>query len=178
MTFGRRFSAAPVALALGLVVGAATLARAQGTISGRVTAQGGTPLAEARILLLGTALSIVSGEDGRYTLRNVPAGSAQLQVLHVGYKSEKQTVTVTNGATTTADVTMQVAVTQLEEVVTTATGQQRRVEIGNAVSTLGDVAAKVEQMPINSVGTLLTAKASGVQVLPATMTGLCLETLS
>src|SRR5205085_11517017 len=64
-----------------------------------------------------------------------------------------------------------VAVAQLEEVVTTATGQQRRVELGNAVSTLGDVGKRVEQTKINTFADLLVAKSPGVVVLPGTTLG-------
>ena len=52
-----------------------------------------------------------------------------MQVLQVGYKSLKKTVTVTNGSTTEANFILAQAVVQLEEIVTTATGQQRRVEL-------------------------------------------------
>jgi hypothetical protein len=144
----------------------------QGVISGRITGQvGGQPLPEARVLVIGTALSAISGEDGRFTLRNVPNGSAQLQVLRVGYQSQKKTVDVAPGAPIVADFALQVAVAQLDEVVTTATGQQRRVEIGNGLSTLGDVTARVEESQTRDMGALLVAKAPGVVVLPAVMTG-------
>jgi outer membrane receptor for ferrienterochelin and colicin len=66
---------------------------------------------------------------------------------------------------------LSIAVAQLDEVVTTATGQQRRVELGNAVSTLGDVGKRVEQTEIHTIGDLMVAKAPGVIVLPAVMTG-------
>jgi len=85
--------------------------------------------------------------------------------LHVGYQSQKKTVTVTNGGTTTADFTMKQAIVQLDEVVTTATGQQRKVEIGNAIATLGDVSMKVEQGPVASIQDLIQSKAPGVSVL-------------
>jgi len=60
-----------------LIVSASVLVHAQGTVTGKVTGQaGGQPIADARILLIGTNLSAVSGEDGSYTIRNVPAGHA------------------------------------------------------------------------------------------------------
>jgi TonB-linked SusC/RagA family outer membrane protein len=62
-------------------------------------------------------------------------------------------------------------VVQLQEIVTTATGEQRRVEIGNAVSTLGDVNKKVETTPIKNLADLMVGKAPGVVVLPGAMTG-------
>lgn len=55
--------------------------------------------------------------------------------------------------------------------VTTATGQQRRVELGNSVTTLGDVAKKVEEMKVTSIGDLLVAKAPGVVTLPGSTLG-------
>ena len=92
---------------------------------------------------------------------DVPAGPVELQVLHVGYTSQKKRVVVTDGSTTNADFAIEVAVAQLEEIVTTATGQQRRVELGNALSTLGDVGKRVEQSAINTISDLMVGKAAG-----------------
>ena len=157
--------------ALALCAVAAPLA-AQGTVTGRVTAAGtGQPLADARVLVIGTSLASITGEDGRFTLRSAPAGSLQLQVLRVGYQSLKRSVIVTNGQTSTADFVLNVAIAQLEEVVTTATGQQRRVELGNAVSTLGDVSKQVETVPTHNLSDLMIAKSPGVTILPGTELG-------
>ena len=158
--------------ALTLLVGAGRSLVAQGTITGRITGPGGTsPLAESRILVINSSISGSSGDDGRYTLKGVPTGSIQLQVLRVGYQSQKKTVTVTAGQTATADFQLNIAVTQLPDVVTTATGQARRVELGNAIATLGDVGLKVEQSEISTTADLLTAKAPGVVVLPGSILG-------
>ena len=45
------------------------------------------------------------------------------------------------------------------------------MELGNAVTTLGDVNKTVETTPINNIADLLVAKAAGVTVLPGAMTG-------
>jgi TonB-linked SusC/RagA family outer membrane protein len=66
---------------------------------------------------------------------------------------------------------MEPAIVKLQEIVTTATGEQRRVELGNSVTTLGDVTARVETAPITNLSDLLVAKAAGVTVLPGAMTG-------
>ncbi len=42
-------------------------------------------------------MSANSGEDGKYTLRNVPVGRVDIQVLRVGYRSVKKSVEVTHG---------------------------------------------------------------------------------
>lgn len=63
---------------------------AQGTINGRVTAQGsGEPLPESRISVVGTNLVSLTAPDGRYSLRNVPAGTWVVRVLRVGYQEQK-----------------------------------------------------------------------------------------
>ena len=172
MNLGRWRNFAAVGAVLMLLTGAKTASAQSGTITGRVTSQvTGQPLAEARILVIGTTVAGTSGEDGRFTLRNIPVGAANLQVLRVGYQSQKKTVNVTANANTEADFVLGVAVAQLEEVVTTATGQQRRIELGNAVSTLGDVGKRVEEMPIHDMSQLLIAKSPGVTILPSTELG-------
>jgi TonB-dependent SusC/RagA subfamily outer membrane receptor len=159
----------------GLVVVMALLAGrsavAQGTITGRVTNEANQPLGDARIIIVGGNAGATTSEDGKYTLRNIAAGSVDLQVFHVGQQAMKRTVVVTNAATVTADFQMKQAIVQLQEIVTTATGEQRKVELGNAISTLGDVGLKVEQSSTISVSELLTAKAPGVQVLGSPVTG-------
>ena len=144
----------------------------QSVITGKVTAQaGGAPLPDARVYVVGTTLGAATNSEGVYTIRGVPAGNADVRVLRVGYQEQKKSIAVTAGQTSTLDFAMVVAVVQLQEIVTTATGQQRRVEIGNTVSSLGDVAKTVETSPVTNIGDLLTAKAPGVVVLPGAMTG-------
>jgi TonB-linked SusC/RagA family outer membrane protein len=147
-------------------------AQAQGTVSGRVTDQAtGQPLSGARVIVVGATQQATSGDDGRYTVRDVRYGAIDLQVLHVGYTSKKSSVTVAAGATASLDFAMTAAIVQLQEIVTTATGQQRKVELGNALSTLGDVGKTVEQSEISTTADLLTGKAPGVVVLPGSTLG-------
>lgn len=150
---------------------AAVHAFAQGSVSGRVvTAEGKTALGDVQVLVTGTSIVTVTNADGRYTLRNVPVGPRELRVFRVGYTPQKLPVTINSGATSTLDFEMVASVVKLQEVVTTATGEQRRVELGHTVATV-DVAKKMGESPIKNMGDLLVAKAPGVQVLPANMTG-------
>lgn len=148
-------------------------AQATGTITGQITREGtGQAVAGAHILVLGSAEAAVANEAGQYTLHNVRAGSADVQVLNVGYKPAKKTVSVTGGQTTVADFQLTTSVVQLADVVVSSTGQlARRIELGNAVSTLGDVVSNVETKPIQNISDLITAKAPGVMVLPPTVLG-------
>ena len=140
------------------------------TVTGRVTAaESNEPLSDVRVIVVGTTVFTVTNADGRYTLRGVPAGNPEVRVLRVGYTEQKKRVTVAAGGAATLDFALARAVIVLQEVVTTATGDQRRVELGNAVSTI-DVARQVESSPMKNMGDLLTAKAAGVQILPNNMT--------
>jgi TonB-linked SusC/RagA family outer membrane protein len=160
---------------LALVALPAVTAQAQAggtTITGRVTAAGANePLGEGRVMLVGTSIAATTNSDGKYTLRGVPSGTVEVRVIRVGYTEQKKAVTVAAGGATTLDFVMEPAIVKLQEIVTTATGEQRRVELGNSVTTLGDVTARVETAPIQNLGDLLVAKAAGVTVLPGSMTG-------
>ncbi|HKW09097.1 MAG TPA: TonB-dependent receptor, partial [Gemmatimonadaceae bacterium] len=146
-------------------------AAAQGTINGRVTAvESGRPLAGAHVLLVGSTSVATTGEDGSFTLKGIAIGTWQLQALHVGYESQKKPVTVARGETMKVDFALAAAVVQLQEVVTTATGQQRRAELGNAISTL-DVAKTVEESPNNNLASMMIAKSPSVTILPGTELG-------
>ncbi|HXT18647.1 MAG TPA: SusC/RagA family TonB-linked outer membrane protein [Gemmatimonadaceae bacterium] len=144
----------------------------QATITGRVTAVGtNEPLADARVMVVNTSIAAPTNSDGRYTLRGVPTGTVEVRVLRVGYQEQKKPVAVSGGASVTLDFSLTQAIVQLQEIVTTATGEQRRVEIGNAVTTLGDVSKRVETTPVADLAQLMVAKSAGVTVLPGAMTG-------
>ena len=143
----------------------------EASVTGRVTgARTGEPLADARVMVLGTSLAVPTNADGRYTLRNVPPGTIDIRVLRVGFNEQKKSVTITRGAQATLDFAMSPSVVQLQEVVTTATGEQRKVELGNALSTIS-APQRVEETPISNIADLLVAKAPGVIMNPPNMTG-------
>jgi carboxypeptidase family protein/TonB-dependent receptor-like protein len=154
-----------------LVLAVPSLAAAQtGTITGKVTDEsGGAPLEAARVVLSGTTRIETTNREGVYTFRAVSPGSYQLRVLRVGYRPTLDTVRVADGETTTADVAMTAAPVQLEEIVTTVTGEQRKLEIGNSVTTI-DAAKVAEQAPITEFTNLISGRAPGVQVLKSSGT--------
>jgi TonB-linked SusC/RagA family outer membrane protein len=145
--------------------------QAAASITGKVSARDTSePLSDTRVILVGSSTFAVTNADGRYTLRNVPPGNVEVRVLRVGYVEQKRPVTVTAGQATTLDIQLDRTLIVLQEVVTTATGEQRRSELGNTVATI-DVGKVVERSPIKNMGDLLVARAPGVQVLPSNMTG-------
>jgi len=164
------------ALLLGTCLGAMVPWSAQaqgqtGTISGRVTDAGsGQPIAAAQIAVVGTNQGTQTNTEGQFTLRAVAAGQVEVRVLRLGYSEQRQRVTVASGQTATLDVQMTASALTLSPVVTTATGQQRRVEVGNAIAQV-DAAAIVETKPVTGMADLLTGRAAGVQVIPGVQTG-------
>jgi hypothetical protein len=55
-------------------------------------------------------------------------------------------------------------------VVVTATGEQRRIEVGNSIAQV-NASEIVETRAVSNMADLLTARAAGVQVIPGTQTG-------
>jgi TonB-linked SusC/RagA family outer membrane protein len=161
----------PAYLAWLLVLAAPDFVAAQtGAITGTVTDEsGGAPLEAARVVLSGTTQIETTNREGGYAFRTVAPGTYQLRVLRVGYRPVVDTVAVAAGETVTADVTMAAAPVQLEEIVTTATGEQRKLEIGNTVTTI-DAAKVAEQAPITEFTNLISGRAPGVQVLKSSGT--------
>ncbi|MFL5606417.1 MAG: SusC/RagA family TonB-linked outer membrane protein [Gemmatimonadaceae bacterium] len=171
MQFIRMTRRGVAVLATALSVTAGGTAAAQGTITGRVLAQGSSePIPEARVIVLGTSLFTTSSAEGRYTIRNVPAGTAEVRVLRVGFAEQKKSAAVANGQTTTLDYTLTPVAIKLQEVVTTATGSERTVTQGSKIEQI-NAAELTATKPITSIGDLLTARAPGVQVMPNNMTG-------
>lgn len=142
-----------------------------GTLAGRVTTQAGDqPVADARVGLAGTTVVTATNADGRFTLRGVPAGSHVVRVLRVGFQEQRQTVTVAAGETQTLNVALARAVVQLQEIVTTATGSQPRVELGNTVARI-NASERVQTAPVSNVQDVLAAQTPGVTVTGGSQVG-------
>jgi TonB-linked SusC/RagA family outer membrane protein len=159
-------------LAVAISALAASAAVAQQTaISGRVTdAVTGQPVAAAQVSLVGTNLGAQTNSDGIYIIRGVTPGAATVRLLSIGYAEDSQEVTVVEGQTATADFVMRPVPIALAPIVTTATGAQRRVEVGNAIAQV-NAAEVVQTRAISNVGDLLTSRAAGVTVFGGTQTG-------
>ena len=96
------------AIAAVLTVSFTGIAAAQnGTLTGTVTDTTGAPVASAEVRVEGTQLHATSDDQGRYELRNVPAGTQTLRVLLLGSKSTTRLVTVSAGASTEVNFTLE-----------------------------------------------------------------------
>ncbi len=146
-------------------------AQVQASITGSVKdVATGQPIPLASVSVVGTSLGAQTNGQGVYTIRGVIAGRVEVRALRVGYAEKRASVTAISGQAVTLDLTMGAVPTTLSPVVTTVTGEQRRVEVGNAIAQV-DAAKVKETSAIGSVGDLLTARAPGVMVVPGTQIG-------
>jgi TonB-linked SusC/RagA family outer membrane protein len=165
LTWARWAAAAAVFLS-------ASVAFAQsGSVAVRVVDAGtSNPIDQAQVSIVGTNLGGLTNSEGRVVIRGLSAGTHQLRVLRVGYSEQKKPVTVTAGQQATAEFSLGAVAVSLAPVVTTATGETRRVEVGNTVAQI-DVAKTVEITQIKNVDDLLTARTTSLAVTQGGQTG-------
>jgi TonB-dependent SusC/RagA subfamily outer membrane receptor len=166
---GKRRRSIVAALVL-LTLSSVAVSAQPGTLSGRVTTGVGLPLNDTRVVVIGTTLGAMTSAEGRYTIRGIPSGTVEIRVSRVGFLEQKKPVVVAAGATATLDFLMIATAVKLDQVVVTATGVQRKAEIGNSVAVI-QVSQRVQETPIHNMGDLLVAKVPGLSVLPGNMSG-------
>jgi TonB-linked SusC/RagA family outer membrane protein len=123
-----------------------------------------TPLAQVVVRIQGGGVGASSDESGRYTLTGVAPGTYHVTARRVGYQPLTRDVTVSADQSATLDFALAAAPTKLDEVVTTAVGNQRRYQVGNVISTI-NADSIAPTAPITSLTDLISARAPGVQVL-------------
>ena len=136
-----------------------------GAVGGAVyDSASGQGLPGATVKIEGTKLATITSDSGYFALLNVPVGEHVLSIRRVGYKFAERTVTVMDSGRTLVRVALVPAPTVLSGVVTTATGLQRKIEVGNDISTL-NVDSIMQVAPISSVTDLLETRVPGLTVV-------------
>ena len=163
----RHLRLAALAAALLAILPGAAWAQAVGRIVGTVTADGGGPLADAQLSVVGLRLGTISRADGRFEIGNVPAGARQLRVLRLGYAPQTVAVDVPAAGAATVAVQLSATATQLGGVVVSAS---RRVEkIIDAPATVSRIdAAQIE----NSAGNSFSGALKNVKGIDYIQTGM------
>ncbi len=135
-------------------------------VSGKVTDSASkSPIGGAVVSIRGTRMTVQTKDDGSYLLPSVPAGQHHIDVRILGYGTKSRAITTTKDPIK-ADFVLSATATTLTGVVTTATGDQARLQVGNSIATIKaeDV---VRDMPIRSITDLLEARAEGLTVTRA-----------
>ncbi|MFN5597949.1 TonB-dependent receptor domain-containing protein [Gemmatimonas sp.] len=152
--------------ACALLIGTAATTQAQstGAIAGRVVdADNGQPIAAAQVTISGTQFGRATGDDGRFSLSSIPAGSRTVIVRRIGYQQQSRTVTVGTNATVTVDFALAKSSVSLAGLVVTATGEERKKEVGNAVTTVSS--KDFEKAGVGNTQQILQGRSTGVTVL-------------
>lgn len=126
-----------------------------------------TGLGGVTVSVVGTDISVLTGKDGsfRITGKGERDKGYSLSARLLGYRNTVTEVDVKSGASVT--IVMSPAATSLNEVVTTATGQQRRVEVPVDIVKI-DPGKIMERAPVNTLTDLLeAAQVPGVYVTRA-----------
>jgi TonB-dependent SusC/RagA subfamily outer membrane receptor len=140
----------------------------EGILRGRVVdSTKGTPLARVVVSVVGTSLVTLTTEHGTYTLPHVPAGMQRVTMKLLGYAAVTRPVHVTDGDSTTLDVSLVATPTALTEIVTTVTGAQRRVEIPNDIARVNADSLMRTAPILNTSDLIAAAHVPGVLVTPS-----------
>jgi TonB-linked SusC/RagA family outer membrane protein len=144
----------------------ATLAAQQPTnITGRITAQDGTPLSGGTVTIAAMRLGATANARGEFQL-SVPASATGQQVAltarRIGYEPRTIQITLT-GQAIRQDIALTVSPTQLAEVVVTALGLEReRSRLGTAQQQL--TAGDINETRSQNLMQQIQGKVSGVQI--------------
>lgn len=151
-----------VALLFALAVPAAAQ---QGTVTGVVTDQvSGQGLAGAQVSLEGTTLGALAGDEGRFTISSVPAGTYTVVVTFLGRADvRREGVTVAAGETVSLEFQMRERALRLEGIV--ATGVVDPIEGVRMPFSVGRLTA--DDMPVrgtHSALAVLQGRVAGVHI--------------
>ena len=107
-----------------LLTGLITYAQT-GKISGKITDTEGASLNTVSVRIPKLKKGASSNENGNYVLENIPYGTWELEINHVGFRVHKETITI-NGPSLSKDFVLEESSEELEEVVITGTHKEIR----------------------------------------------------
>ncbi len=140
------------------------ISQAVGNVSGKVidsiTRKG---IGGATVAIAGTKLTGITTADGQFTIRNVPLGNHTITVKCFGYKSTSSSTSVTTDVSKPLSIMLASMPTALTEVVTTATGTQERVKVGNDIAKI-NVPEVLKNAPVTTMSELLSNRVPGLIV--------------
>ncbi|MBD0377614.1 MAG: carboxypeptidase-like regulatory domain-containing protein, partial [Flavisolibacter sp.] len=129
----------------------------QTQVQGRVTDSKGQPLPGVSVVVKGTSAGTATDNSGNFTI-TVPNQNASLIISSIGYPTQEVPV----GNRTNIPVQLTAVAGQLNEIVVTGYGTQRRREVTAAISTVS--AEQFNKGNINNVAQLLQGKVSGLSI--------------
>ena len=136
-----------------------------GIVEGRVTdAKTTKPMQGVTVTLDDSVRRTRTDENGWYHFPDVAAGRHRITARYVGFGRQTKFVTVVGDSVATANIALEAGVNTLDQVVVTATGEQRVRELGHIVATI-NADSLVKESPITNLAELLQSRVPGLQVI-------------
>ncbi len=136
-----------------------------GGITGRVAdSASGKAVSGVTVTIPELKRSTVTDEKGMFTFRDVPVGDHVVMVKLFGYRATSRPAAVVEGKSVNVQIRMVATATELSGVVTTATGTQRKIEVGNDITTI-NVDSVMKVMPVSTFTDLLATRVPGLTVM-------------
>lgn len=133
-------------------------------ITGTVTsAEDGMGIPGVSVVVKGTTLGVTTDIDGKYTLSNVPQNAEVIVFSFIGLKTIEMPA-----SQSVINVIMESDSQELEEVVVTAYGTQKRSSLTGAIASVD--AKKLERIPTSDVSKALEGAIAGVTISSASGT--------
>ncbi len=129
-------------------------------VTGTVTDSKGLPLPGVSVKLKGSSLGTTSDVNGVFRL-NLPEGDHTLVFTFVGYTKKEVKV----GNRSTLNVTLEESSSDLEEVVVTGYGTQKKSQIAGSVATIKG--SEIQDIPAPNIAAALRNRIAGVGVSAA-----------
>jgi hypothetical protein len=168
--FGR--AARIIALAAVTLCTGATALLGQGStgkIEGRVRDQAGAPIANAQVIIVGTAFNAQTNPQGYYFVNNVPAGTISVRAAFIGYKSTQvDGVKVLAGQTGTVDIQLEQTAVEIQEI-TVVTQTQPLVPRDEVTSKQRIDGVFTDNLPVDRLNNVLALQ-PGVVASPTSNT--------
>jgi len=122
------------------------------------------PLRDASVWLDDSTHAVRTDDEGQYRFIRVAPGTHHVSVRALGFARQVRLVQVSAGRTATVEFALQSSINTLDQVVVTATGEQRVRELGHVVAQI-NADSLVKSAPISSVAELLQSRVPGLQIL-------------
>lgn len=108
---------------------ATTVLRGTSSLAGLVLGLQHQPLEGARVLVRGTGLDAVTGSDGRFALRDLPAGTFSLEARSIGLEPQFIPIDFAPGVQKTVRITLDTKLQELSRVVVVGNIPKPRLDI-------------------------------------------------
>lgn len=135
----------------------------RGTITGKVIdVQTGEPLPGANILIERTGIGVSANSNGKFSLNDIETGEYTLRASFIGYQQTEKEVTVRENETTTVNFELQVATSEIDEMVVVGYGSVRKEDLTGSVSSVS--AEEISEINATNFEEALAGRAAGVLV--------------